>query len=502
MFFLALGFFFKAFRYNFTDVQEIFDLRVPAERNVLRLKWKADLLDRPIFCDFKSTPTGTCLLEWTAFVYGKYRDIFVWLGLVAGFEQRLELYQLRRASGRNINRTFLLIHILHLIVTSTNGMPVACDSVERNQVMGHLGDVYERYYTPTHIARDFQSIYFGTPSQDELILSVARMGLSRDQRAPTELNKAQLDEVWNDPELVRLREERELYRKQLRDDGYYPAARGKGSVLFKNYEATKRKIASTNQRLRKQRLNQIIREFHDSIDTIEITKQISGHAAADILTPPAIEFELQERAAIANMLFTPIQDDTTRVKFVCTLIKLCRRQETRQPKASKRKDAEWDAYTGGNSSKRIKIGSIPDKGLRDSDPLRHVTRPKASKRKEIEWDDGHPSTRTDVGRISAKDLRDSESLQLVTTVETQSLPDFSIRPPYPLCLICVGNEEFTYERRLKPWRKDSLKRHIKVHFKETQYQDKFECRHPACSEKLYGIGHFMRHALDVHGVCH
>lgn len=43
---------------------------------------------------------------------------------------------------------------------------------------------------------------------------------------------------------------------------------------------------------------------------------MSSYAAADILTPPAIEFELQERAAIANMLFTPIQDDTTRVKFL------------------------------------------------------------------------------------------------------------------------------------------------------------------------------------------
>lgn len=96
---------------------------------------------------------------------------------------------------------------------------------------------------------------------------------------------------------------------------------------------------------------------------------MSGHAAADILTPPAIEFELQERAAIANILFTPIQDDTTRVKFVCTLIKLCRRQETRQSKAFKRKDAEWDAYREGNPSKRSKIGSISDQGLRDSNPL-------------------------------------------------------------------------------------------------------------------------------------
>ena len=87
-------------------------------------------------------------------------------------------------------------------------------------------------------------------------------------------------------------------------------------------------------------------------------------------------------------------------------------------------------------------------------------------------------------------------------MEIQSLLDFLIRPAYLLYLICVGNEEFTSKRRLKPWRKDSLKRHIKVHFEEPKYQGEFECRHPSCSEKLDGIEHFMRHALDEHGVCH
>lgn len=166
--------------------------------------------------------------------------------------------------------------MLHFIVTRTDRMPVTCDPVERNQTMGHSGSTYEKYYTPTHIARDFQSIYFGTPSEDLLIQSVARMGLSRDQRAPTELNDAQLDEVRNNPILERLRNERESYRKQLQDEGYYPAAMGKGTVLYKKYEATKRTIASTYQKLYKQRLSLAIHEFHDSIDTIEITKQSRG----------------------------------------------------------------------------------------------------------------------------------------------------------------------------------------------------------------------------------
>lgn len=328
--------------------------------------------------------------------------------------------------------------------------------------MGHSGDVFEKYYTPTHIARDFQSIYFGSPSEDLLIQSVARMGLSRDRRAPTELNDVQLEEVRNDLLLRDLRMERELYKNQLRDAGYYPAAMGKGTVLYERYEATKRKIGSTYQRLHKQRLNMAIREFHDSIDTIEIAKQLSGQAAGDVLTLPTSEFELEERATVANMLFNPVQTDGTRVQFVRVLIRLCRRQETRRPKASKRKKTEWIAYTDGASSKRNKSGNISDEDLRDSDPIQHIT-----------------------------------------TVEIQSLPDFPIVLPHPACLICIGNEELSYERRLRHVpRKDVLKKHVKVHFKEPQYHSEFECRHPSCKEILHGTRHFMRHALDEHGVCH
>ncbi|KAF2826068.1 hypothetical protein CC86DRAFT_294249 [Ophiobolus disseminans] len=53
-------------------------------------------------------------------------------------------------------------------------------------------------------------------------------------------------------------------------------------------------------------LETAIREFHKSIDTIEIARQLSGKAATEVLTLLAVEFELRERATIASMLFKPI----------------------------------------------------------------------------------------------------------------------------------------------------------------------------------------------------
>jgi hypothetical protein len=101
--------------------------------------------------------------------------------------------------------------------------------------MGHSGDTYERYYTPTHIARDFQSIYFGTPLEEELIRSVASMGLSRDQRAPTELNDDQQQEARNNPVLVALRQKMETYKQKLYDHGFRPVSKGKGTRLHERY---------------------------------------------------------------------------------------------------------------------------------------------------------------------------------------------------------------------------------------------------------------------------
>lgn len=95
----------NAFRDNFTSIQQIFDLVIPAERNVLRIRWKKEILDQPFFCDVITTTEGGRILEDKAFPYAKYRDIFIRLGRVAGIEAALELYQLRRASGHNINST-------------------------------------------------------------------------------------------------------------------------------------------------------------------------------------------------------------------------------------------------------------------------------------------------------------------------------------------------------------------------------------------------------------
>ncbi|KAF2739599.1 hypothetical protein EJ04DRAFT_606100 [Polyplosphaeria fusca] len=267
-FFLAVGFCHNAFENNFTNVQQMFDLAIPVERAQFRFRWKEELLHRPFFTDVKYTVGGAHIQKETPFPCAKYRDVFKRMGREAGFESPVNPYQIRIASGRNLNN--------------------ALNAAERNQTMDHSSVVCEKYYTPTHIARDFQSIYFGTPKQEELIRSVASMSILRDRRVPTELNDKQLDEIRNHPDLVALRVERKRYKEELHAQSFYPLANAEGTDLYRKYMDMNSKIS---------------------------TKQLRGEAATEVLRLPAVEFELRERATVANMLFKPFPDDKARVRF-------------------------------------------------------------------------------------------------------------------------------------------------------------------------------------------
>jgi hypothetical protein len=92
-----------AFRNDYGSIEEIFRLEILANRDILKLKCKKSFITKPIFQDLEKIVEGLRASKSKACPYYKYRDRFVWLGQVAGFENSLELYQVRRASSRNIN---------------------------------------------------------------------------------------------------------------------------------------------------------------------------------------------------------------------------------------------------------------------------------------------------------------------------------------------------------------------------------------------------------------
>jgi hypothetical protein len=93
----------NAFRRPFKSVQEVFSLTVPPSRQVLRLKFKAEILHKPFFRDVEWTDMGYRVSDDKAFPYHKYRDQHTHLCRLVGKEEQGELYDLRRGSGRNIH---------------------------------------------------------------------------------------------------------------------------------------------------------------------------------------------------------------------------------------------------------------------------------------------------------------------------------------------------------------------------------------------------------------
>ena len=82
----------------------------------------------------------------------------------------------------------------------------------------------------------------------------------------------------------------------------------KGTDLYDRYKCVEHKIGSMSNKLCRKRLDQAIQDFHDSVDTIEVNKQLHGITATGILTRPAIQYELRERTTIVRLLSQPLDD--------------------------------------------------------------------------------------------------------------------------------------------------------------------------------------------------
>jgi hypothetical protein len=107
---MALAFADNAFENNFTQPEQIYSLVVPPESDRIRLHWKDSWAKTPIFRDVERTASGVRVSQTKSLQYGKHRNHWIRLGRTCGFKKKLEFYDLRRASGKELtseNATFL-----------------------------------------------------------------------------------------------------------------------------------------------------------------------------------------------------------------------------------------------------------------------------------------------------------------------------------------------------------------------------------------------------------
>ncbi|CAG8972321.1 hypothetical protein HYALB_00001724 [Hymenoscyphus albidus] len=230
----------------------------------------------------------------------------------------------------------------------------------------------------------------------------------------------------------------------------YPTIKAaQGIAWFKRHQKAQRKINCKKGKLKDKLLNSSIDKFYETIHFEEVDRQIQGILPdAEVLNPSTIEYQLEERATVARLLFQPFDNlnvdkaFNVRVQLVDVLAKLCHLQET----PSK--------FKAANSKKPL----IAHHRLHASD--------------------------------NAKMLQD----KLGENRDTQTLVCKDLHSDSPLqCPIC----EFGSFSR-----KDSLARHVKTqHLTRRATADGFPCPYEGCSAYLAGTPHFMNHTARQHNLC-
>ena len=306
--------------------------------------------------------------------------------------------------------------------------------------MGHRqGDssVYVTYYMSTFIDADCQSICFGSAPQHDLVHLAGR--LLRHGGAPTALTDQQRFEVSQDPKLVAYCRKKTKALEQWKSQGYRSRQAAEGTKMASRYDYYKKKADSLSKRLKADRLQRAIRDFHGSIHIEEVHRQLSGIKPSTILAPRTIKYELPERAEAAR-LFSKVADglsraelDMLRIDLIMTLSQLCKRRES--------------------PCRRRMTG--------------HYER--------NEWQTVHE--------------RDDRPVQTAWQDQPGSMD------PSPLfCPFCRGaNSEVGDTQRRKLWRIDSLARHIcGQHLKGRRVP--FACLYVGYTEVLEGAEHFINYA--------
>ncbi|KAH6668513.1 hypothetical protein B0J14DRAFT_658420 [Halenospora varia] len=278
----------QAFEADLCLPEQIYQLKIPPWKPKLAIKWKKAWRNRPIFRDIEPTSDGVRISDTKPFDIQKHRANTKVVGREAGFRKIPEHYDLRRAGGKRITE--------------------ALTAEECNQIMGQRSrSTYTRFYIPPFIDRDVQAIYCGIPSRDNLIR-----------------------EVNQDPTVVEAGEARNIAKEKIYSMGFktIPDAKGK-TEWHPLYIKASARFNARKSLLREKLLNKAIEEFHEWVDTNEINNQLNGIMPGEVLTPPTIHYELEDRALAAELFFRPLHDlDATqvfnlRIDLIKCLTRLC-----------------------------------------------------------------------------------------------------------------------------------------------------------------------------------
>lgn len=309
--------------------------------------------------------------------------------------------------------------------------------------MGHRDAGVYQAYINQRVQCDVEAAFLGRPSHDALFRAVTHMSRYVDPRAPTEPTSAEIDALKTDPEIVDLRELRDLLSREVRQEsGTLKKAEAEGTKLYQLYKKANDAFRCAKAKLLKAAKKNIRQQFFDTIDTIEINKQLDP-ALLDLdgkgWEPQKVVHHLEERRVVADLLCKGTFDLSDRAKLghriqtAKAILALC---QTQKAPRRKKPDRTWGVQ-------RIQ--------------------------------DGH---------------------------EAPKPPPFPEKCEKTQCIFCFNNPKEPDQVRLRHYASIYKTRdHVELHLSPYKPSDLICCPDPRCQKPgmvLHGRSHFMNHAACEH----
>jgi hypothetical protein len=271
------------------------------------------------------------------------------------------------------------------------------------------------------------------------------MARTIDQRRPRALNDQQLAEVCRHPEVKLLQRVKEGLKRRIRAK-HGTISRARGTKSYMKYQEAYRQVQSKKKAVKKAMMKEIKAKYREQQPVADIVSQLSGMSAKN--EHSKAEQRPQDRLGVERLraftaLFTfathdQVEECARRSEAMNAVTTLCRLQRPRVRRACRGKQ------------------TTPEPAIEES------------------------------SRNGAKTVEAGKPIP-IECLPTQ-------------CIFCLGNVDFDYERRTKPFRRrDGLKKHFEsVHLRHIPDGQAIDCPHPECNERLSNKQHLQNHAAKVH----
>lgn len=299
--------------------------------------------------------------------------------------------------------------------------------------------VYQAYINP-RVQCDVQAAFLGRPSRYALFKAVSHMSRYVDPRAPTQLTSAQTEALKAGPEIVDLRKSRDLLADEVRrESGTIKKAEAKNTKLYQMYKKATAVFRCAKEKLSKAAKRNARAQFFDTIDTIEINKQLDpSFLDLEDWEPEKVEHHLEERRVLADLLckITSGMSDQEKLDHrIQTANAMLALSQKRDIPHRLKQDRTWGVQRTPDSDEESKLSLFPER-----------------------------------------------------CAKTQ-------------CIFCFYNPNESHDVRLHNYHTVYKARdHVELHLNTYKLDDLIRCPDPDCQTGmvLHGRSHFMNHAAREH----